>query len=398
MLEENKNIEVINNVIKLQDGTLFLRQKNRGQFQFEYLTGQKKISPKSIFNFKKNIKRNKEYCDKKNINYLHVIFPCKAVAYRNRFKDIGVDINPIVTEEHLNVDGVYYPNLDDIAEDWFLKTDTHCSYKGRLSIIKDIMKHISIVFPDIAFDIRESKSSSPGDLGRMIDNPPVKRESISFKINSDIHHFALDNKNVLSGNTGGMLLKVNTLAPIKKRVAIFGDSFFVGTMEILSIFFEEVFYMREAFIIQEVANCLEPDLIFTGNAERYLHDVKDAEKTTPYFIKLLSVNADMSKLGDKDKNAFLSFFEPKKSDKYKNWFLKLNLNLMLNNGDIDTIKALTLTSLDINMIRDYAVSIEDNNTRLAYDLMLIAYNARPNGPFIKQKVQLYKQKIDCNLP
>jgi len=392
-IEENTNIEVCNNVIKLKDGTLFLRQKNGGQFQFDYLTGLKKITLENIVNFKKNIKRNKEYCDLRGINYLHVIFPCKAVAYRDCLTSLGINIKPIVTQEHFNTNGVYYPNLDDIKEDWFMKTDTHCSYKGWLFIIKDVMSRIGIAFPNIPFSIHNAKFSTPGDLGRMINGPPVKRECIHFDIESNIHNFSLDSNNGLTGNTGEMRLSVNTQAPIKKRILLFGDSFFLGTMSILSTLFEEIFYMREGVIIKEVANCLEPDYILTGNAERYLNDVKDAEKLAPYFINLLKSNADMTKLDENTKNAFLLFFEQKNSSNYKNWFLRLNLKVMLKNGNVDAIKELSLSDLDINLVRDYAVSIEGNQINLAYDLMLIALKARPNGTFLKKKITEYEEKL-----
>jgi len=58
---------------------------------------------------------------------------------------------------------------------------------------------------------------------------------------------------------------------------------------------------------------------------------------------------------------------------------------MLKNGDVDTIKKLTLSDLDINLVRDYAVSVEGNQIDLAYGLMLIAFKVKPNGPFLNKK-------------
>ncbi len=55
-----------------------------------------------------------------------------------------------------------------------------------------------------------------------------------------------------------------------------------------------------------------------------------------------------------------------------------------------------LSSEQINSIRDSAVALEKENIKLAYDLMKIAYEARPNGPFIEKKLNEYKSIIKGN--
>ena len=50
----------------------------------------------------------------------------------------------------------------------------------------------------------------------------------------------------------------------------------------------------------------------------------------------------------------------------------------------------SLSSDDINFLRDKAVAIENNNLQLSYNLMQIAHQARPNGLFIKKKLEEYK--------
>lgn len=48
----------------------------------------------------------------------------------------------------------------------------------------------------------------------------------------------------------------------------------------------------------------------------------------------------------------------------------------------------------INIIRDGAVAIEKDNLKLAYQLMTIANKAKPEGPFIKNKLEAYKTKLN----
>jgi hypothetical protein len=48
----------------------------------------------------------------------------------------------------------------------------------------------------------------------------------------------------------------------------------------------------------------------------------------------------------------------------------------------------------IDAIRDLAVTFEKNDLQVAYELMTIAHNERPNGPFIKNKFLEYKQQLE----
>lgn len=53
-----------------------------------------------------------------------------------------------------------------------------------------------------------------------------------------------------------------------------------------------------------------------------------------------------------------------------------------------------LKNKDVNLIRDAAVKLENLDLKMAHDLMAIAYDARPNGPFIKKKLEIYQEKLD----
>lgn len=161
-----------------------------------------------------------------------------------------------------------------------------------------------------------------GDLGVMIGGEAIEREYIEgFSFESNVHSFSIND--ALPGNTGEMRMKINSRALLKKRILIFGDSFFVGCLNILTHFFEEVFYMRSPFLIKEVANCLEPDYVLTGNAERYLVDVVDGSKARPFFLNYINENVKMDKLNARDVKAFTAFFSSKKSTAYKSWRLRL---------------------------------------------------------------------------
>jgi len=49
----------------------------------------------------------------------------------------------------------------------------------------------------------------------------------------------------------------------------------------------------------------------------------------------------------------------------------------------------------INAIRNLAVTFEKSNLQVAYELMSIAHNERPDGLFIEKKILEYKQKLEA---
>lgn len=52
--------------------------------------------------------------------------------------------------------------------------------------------------------------------------------------------------------------------------------------------------------------------------------------------------------------------------------------------------------LDVNFIRDEAIKCEKTNLKKALHLMLLAQQARPNGPFISNKVSEYKRLLETS--
>ena len=70
------------------------------------------------------------------------------------------------------------------------------------------------------------------------------------------------------------------------------------------------------------------------------------------------------------------------------------LNNLYSNLLNDIEKTILLLSPDkIDFLRDKALEVESSNLQLAYNLMYIAYQARPSGPFIIKKMAEYKLKL-----
>ncbi|MGF1697507.1 hypothetical protein L4C54_17740 [Vibrio lamellibrachiae] len=210
-----------------------------------------------------------------------------------------------------------YPKL---TRNHYIHDDTHCSDAGYLEVLNQTLSKIGVELP--VYSPVEKENIKPGDLGRMLELPPIKRNVIvGFDVDSNIKSFS--NFKALPGNSGEMHYKINKNAPIKNRVLLFGDSFFVGCMKLLAHFFEEVIYIRRPYLMESVVNVLLPSIVLTGNAERYLVNVKNKNEDIPFFVHLMNSGFEYSKMDSESMKAFNSLFLGKHSKEYKEWFFLL---------------------------------------------------------------------------
>ncbi|MDP5255382.1 MULTISPECIES: hypothetical protein [unclassified Vibrio] len=69
-------------------------------------------------------------------------------------------------------------------------------------------------------------------------------------------------------------------------------------------------------------------------------------------------------------------------------------NLRPPRFDLDSASLNDLeTAADIDFVRDSAVKMEQSNLKKAHQLMALAHQARPQGQFIKDKLDLYRQQL-----
>jgi len=96
----------------------------------------------------------------------------------------------------------------------------------------------------------------------------------------------LTNQEAIKGNNGAIKISSNSFPVFKKRLVIYGDSFFGGTLlKILSEFFEEIFYMRSPYFHDDLLRFIQPDYVLTGQAERYLAGgISDSNKLPAFFL------------------------------------------------------------------------------------------------------------------
>lgn len=277
-----------NNVLFGIEGWLFLYQG--GQRQFDYLLGVEKVTKKSIENFISNIISRQEYFSHKDIQYKHIVFPSKPIVKKDKLPENFNMIKSLFLtyySDELIKENVIYPldNLKrmEVSHETFQKYNTHNTNYGYLEIVNTILENLSMEA------INENSFSSfekyvGGDLCNMLGSKDTNREEfIKLGLTKD---YIISNRSFLPGNTNEVIILHNENALTKKRVIIFGDSFFKGTLKFLQLCFYDILYIRSTFIHKDIIENFLPDIVLTGNAERYLSYVSSDIKANNFLFAL----------------------------------------------------------------------------------------------------------------
>lgn len=279
------------NVVEGYDGWLFLYQG--GQRQFDYLSLKLKIDLKSVENFISNISNRIDFCQSNNIMYHHIIFPPKPLVKSKYLPENFKNIHSLFEtyyqdclseKEKMNI---WYP-LNDLQKQeskfsTFLKFDTHITQLAALYLTNQLLKKLDIDVRSIDYDIQ--KKEVAGDLCKMISCKQRTIENIVLDYQSE-SFYEVSNRQFLSGNTNETKILHNQHAKNNLRLLIFGDSFFSLLLRFLIPHFKDIVFLRSSNFHKEIISSYAPDIILTGNAERYLRDVKLDEETNNLLLAL----------------------------------------------------------------------------------------------------------------
>jgi hypothetical protein len=385
-LRANTYLNFNNGVVWLQD-VGFLHQEDKGQRQFYFLLG-KKVNDIHINNFKRNLESNINIKEKYCFKYKHVIFPAKPYVYKNEFKSIGLDIRSIFSSKHKNP-FVTYPKLLTTDYD---NDDTHVNDEGMIKVVSQfVIDFHSTVLPQPQF--KEVEGS--GDLGKMcFKKNIVKKVLTGFQgeVNdwTRVERFSL--APFLEGNSGHIDYALNPFARFNKRIILFGDSFFRSKLHIFEMLYSEVIYFRIPYVIEDIIKVLEPDVVLTGNAERYLVSVPDSTRPRPLFLNYFGTGFQSTGIPEATIHAFESLFSGRGTSVFNNFLRARAFNLLVEVKKIlEKPHNEIMSSKEIDYYRDSAMSLENIDITIATKLMGVAYHARPNGELIAKKYKEYKR-------
>lgn len=248
----------------------------------KYTTGELEPSEKSIADFSANIAFRKAIAQKRGAPYLHVIFPDKQSILKEEFPFQPVHQLGDIYLSKMNKDlraSILYPaeQLRGMPRPACQRLDTHLTDFGSLEVLRLMLDAMNLPAPKALARIEKCITKdikSSGDLGGKF-TPPLQQRSVYLQPDWTIAEF-----NSPGGfkNDGMVEILINPQAEIDKTVLIFGDSFFRLMLRQMSAVFSRVICLRTRFMHPEMVTMVQPDIILSGNAERYLaHVTSDRE-------------------------------------------------------------------------------------------------------------------------
>ncbi len=261
-------------VLVTRNDVAFLIGGNHAVLKFA--TAELTPTVESLTAFRDNVASRVGRTQAAGIPYIAVIFPDKQSVLSDDF--------PFSPLHRLG--DIYMARLDPALKPYvlwpadslkietetpFLPLDTHLTDHGSLAVLR-MMLQATKIEADAALERIGSRivrlQRWKGDLGSKL-NPPLFQDSVMLDPDWPQRHFRSHG----GFNEGMVDIVLNPEAPVDKTVLLFGDSFFRMMLSHLGAVFTRVICLRTRFLHPEMITLIRPDVIFTGNAERYLSNV-----------------------------------------------------------------------------------------------------------------------------
>ncbi|MCF5371128.1 hypothetical protein, partial [Pseudomonas sp. PA-4-8C] len=316
----NDDYTLKDDVLLTKSGFAYLIGGNHSVLK--YITGESEPTAQSLENFKFNISRRAYISKLSKCKFLHVIFPDKQSVIDDEFP---IPIKSRLGDryiEHIKQDGlqglVFYPAdflKQTLGHRAYEKLDTHLSDLGSLLVLARILDLLGYPAPVALKEIQACinlRKTVTGDLGNKL-SPPLKQNTT--KLNPDWNYCKFSSNG--SSNNGQIDIYFSPESSTDKRLLIFGDSFFRLMLPHLSKIFRQVVFLRTPYYHAEMVELIRPDIVLTGNAERYLADVA-SDNNAPAFQTYSYTHNIESRPSSLFLNAFRSITAPRaiSSQKY----------------------------------------------------------------------------------
>ena len=279
------NYRIQNEVIVCEDGEMFLAGGSHSVLK--YITGEMIPSQQSIRSFCSNIEKRAGFCDKQGMLYKHIIFPDKQSILSDKFPFKVTRLADMYMDKVVSsiLDQIIYP-IEELTH-WeganavTLKQDSHYSDTGSYVMLMSIINSLGLnyhICNNVINNIIKTEEYI-GDLGIKIE--PEKMDTAVW-LSRTWHPYVIRNKVV--GNDGLVDIYLNRDAKIDKTVVVFGDSFFRRVLWQLSSIFTKVIFFRTRFFHEEIVYSINPDIVLTGNVERYLSNVNSDRNAHIFYL------------------------------------------------------------------------------------------------------------------
>ena len=254
----------------------------------QYLLGLKSPTTISLANFGENLRNRREASDRLGARYCHIVCPDKQSVYSDDYPLKDVTSLGSLYQKTCGEQFIYpvdYLKPDNIRETYF-RTDSHWNHIGAFEVSMLIMNALEVENLEPIKGARLEKARLKhyiGDLGVKLS--PRDGEEVRYfdEIFAKIYL-----SNDFKKNNGLMRIVVNSSANNEDRLLVFGDSFLNYCISNLSDFFKYTLFIRTPYFHNEIAKLYSPTHIVSGNAERYLSNVRsDSEAENAFLMPFL---------------------------------------------------------------------------------------------------------------
>jgi hypothetical protein len=168
-----------------------------------------------------------------------------------------------------------------------------------------------------------------GDLARMLDSSTTVEELVFRPI---IPHHTFNNREALRGNSNNIIILHNPFVITKLRLLICGDSFIESLLQYFAIVFKDIIFIRSDTFQADMVELIEPDVIITNNAERYLSSVSNDNESNSALFWNYGAGSEYS-----PENSFVSAYKAQLSYRYHHhtyldWSLKVKARYVRFDG------------------------------------------------------------------
>ena len=299
-----------NEVLLTSNGVAFLAGGNHSVLKFA--TGELKPSDASIANFRENIGARMRHARDRGIRYAHLIFPDKQSVLEDEFP-----FGPVVKLGHRYLRGlsedmrlqVLYPHAElKASAEPFYPLDTHLTDAGSLVVLRMLLRAVGIE-ADRRLDHIAERINKPlhwsGDLGSKL-TPRLYQNGL--RLDPDWRMASFQSPGGF--NDGLVDILFSPQAPIAQTVLLFGDSFFRMMLDQLGAVFQRVICLRTRYYHPEMIELVKPDIVFSGNAERYLSNV-DTDANASAFSLYPQLRGDSEAMPQEFLDAYRAITAPR---------------------------------------------------------------------------------------
>lgn len=260
-------------IVRGSGGNLFL--VGGAQTVAEYITGEREIRLGIKRIFRENLLYRKEFCNSLGAAFLHVVCPDKHTVLVDDFPlKVVLSVGNVFADYCGDLFSFPVQDLQtDPSGPCYWLTDTHWNLSGYIVFVKHVLQ--SFAFDPELIETRLAtvrKASSPtnsycGDLGVKL-SPRPSEPGLILRPDPSVLFYS----NNISGNNGTINVTINCKIA-GGRLVIFGDSFVMGSLKILGLFFREIFLVRSPYFHREIVSMFKPSHVLTSNVERYLPSI-----------------------------------------------------------------------------------------------------------------------------